>query len=211
MKIHLIHPAKISRQEAILYLTPEELERAAKFRFEKDANHWIACRAELRRLLAEELTGSADVNIGAPLPLITSPFGKPLLAPPYDFLHFNLSHSPDLAVLAISDEGPVGIDLEPLSRAASLLGCESSFCHPREIENLPEESNARANKLLEIWTAKEAVLKALGTGLSIAPETIFIEGNRARSDSPIPRLETFHIERPEGKIPAGYSAALARC
>ncbi|MFT3990485.1 MAG: 4'-phosphopantetheinyl transferase superfamily protein [Luteolibacter sp.] len=213
MKIHLIHPGKISREEAIRHLTPDELERAAKFRFEKDANHWIACRAELRRLLTEALGAptsarsiahGADVNIGSPLPLATTSFGKPLLAAPYDFLHFNLSHCPDLALLAISEKGPIGIDIEPISRASGLPECASSFCHPREIETQPD-----AIKLLEIWTAKEAVLKALGTGLSIAPETIRIENNRAFSDTPVPGLENFEIQRLETQIPAGYRAAVA--
>ena len=108
------------------------------------------------------------------VPLILSPFGKPLLAPPFDSFHFNLSHSQGLALIAVSPSGAVGIDTEPLNRAPSLIGCESTFCHPEEIAALPTRKVARGEDLLRIWTAKEAYVKALGTGLSTRLETIRI-------------------------------------
>lgn len=178
MKIHLIHPAEILRDDAWKNLTEEEKQRAAKFRFEKDATHWAACRSELRRILAAELSISHPSEV----PITESTFGKPMLAAPFDFLHFNLSHCTDLALLIVSRECPVGIDLEPLDRAHELLECESSFCHPREISKLPTEKIQRAQELLKLWTAKEAALKALGTGLSISPDLIWIDANRVFSD-----------------------------
>ncbi|MES2439183.1 MAG: 4'-phosphopantetheinyl transferase superfamily protein [Verrucomicrobiota bacterium] len=106
--------------------------------------------------------------------MILEEFGKPILAPPHHWLHFNLSHCNDLAAIAICAYGPVGIDLESMNRAEGLLECETSFCHPEEIADLPGEASARAFQLLRIWTAKEAVLKALGTGLSHPPEEVRI-------------------------------------
>lgn len=169
MKIHFISPENPPPGDPLLCLTVNELARAARFRFPEDAAAWVRCRATLRHIIG------ADLGIPAKeVPLIYSDFGKPMLAAPYDFLHFNLSHCRDLALLAVSRHGPIGIDLEPASRAADLLGCENSFCHPAEISALADEKSARGAQLLKIWVAKEALLKAIGTGFSIPPEKLQI-------------------------------------
>jgi 4'-phosphopantetheinyl transferase len=169
LTIYHFPPGSIPPERAESYLTDSETSRAAAFRFPADAAHWSACRATLRQILGAWL--------GIPprdVPIIISPSGKPLLAPPLDSIHFNLSHSRELALIAVNPHSPVGIDLEPLNRAPSLIGCESTFCHPEEIASLPTEEVARADELLRLWTAKEAYVKALGTGFSTPPETIRI-------------------------------------
>lgn len=146
-------------------LTRDEQLQAERFRFCEDALHWTACRASLRGIL-----GKAVQLPPNEVPLVFSEFGKPGLAAPFDSIHFNLSHSSDLAIVALGTDGPVGIDLEKIDRAQELLECETTFCHPLEIQHLPDKILPRARQLLRIWTAKEAVLKALGTGLSHPPE-----------------------------------------
>jgi 4'-phosphopantetheinyl transferase len=163
-----------------LLLTAEEQQRADSFRFEGDRMRWIAARAALRSILA----GATGLH-PREVPLMTNPFGKPLLAPPFDGIHFNLSHCHDLALIAIGVDGPLGIDIEPLERAAELIGCESGFCHPLEIPDLPQ-GEARQAALLDLWTAKEALLKALGTGFSTAPESVCL---KLASDVRIERLQ----------------------
>lgn len=168
--VHLVFPEAFARETAYALLSSEEKSRAGRFRFEKDANHWIACRASLRSIL-----GNAIQRPPLEVPLVFSEFGKPALAPPFQFLHFNLSHCENLALIVLSEDGPVGIDLEPSNRAPELLECESTFCHPLEIQKLPLETDERSRQLLRIWTAKEAVLKAMGTGLSHPPESTRIQ------------------------------------
>ena len=163
--VHLVFPALISQNAAEVCISDEERLRAERFRFREDALHWTACRAALRKIL-----GSAIQRPPNEVPLVLSSYGKPVLAPPYESVHFSLSHCADLAVVALGIDGPVGIDLEKSDRAVDLLECESTFCHPMEIQHLPNEAPLRARRLLRIWTAKEAVLKALGTGLSHPPE-----------------------------------------
>jgi 4'-phosphopantetheinyl transferase len=190
--IHLVFPEIISQEAALSCLADEEKSRADRFRFRKDAVHWMACRANLRKIL-----GQAIQRPPREVPLVLTENGKPLLAPPYDSLHFNLSHCSDLAIVALCAEGPVGIDLESLDRAPDLLECETTFCHPREISELPSETNARASQLLRIWTAKEAVLKALGTGLSHPPESVrILFGNpvcTTISDRPLAGVENQNL------------------
>jgi len=186
--VHLVFPELISKEFALSCLTAEEKSRANQFRFTEDAIHWVACRANLRKIL-----GQAIHQQPHEVPIVLSEYGKPELAPPYNSLHFNLSHCANLALVVLCTDGPVGVDLEPLVRAEELLECKTTFCHPGEINILPLERTARAFQLLSIWTAKEAVLKALGTGLSHSPESIrisFREPNGiAISDQPLAGIE----------------------
>ncbi len=171
--IHLIFPEIIFREAAWIGLTAKEQAQAACFRFQVDAYHWMACRANLRKILSQAIDCKPRE-----VPLLFSEYGKPELAAPYHSLNFNLSHSNNLAIVALNIDGPIGVDLEALDRAPDLLECETSFCHPEEMISLPLDKRSRADHLLQIWTAKEAVLKALGTGMSHSPKTlkIFFQG-----------------------------------
>jgi 4'-phosphopantetheinyl transferase len=203
--VHLVFPGLVPPDAAAACLTPEEQLRAARFRFHEDARHWTACRAGLRKILGETIQLPANE-----VPLILSEFGKPALAPPFDSLHFNLSHCSNLAAIALGTDGPVGIDLEKLNRAPDLLECESTFCHPAEARDLPDETTSRARQLLRIWTAKEAVLKALGTGLSHPPESTRIVFDKptchAVSDSVLAGIEIQRLHELDFPELAGYQA-----
>lgn len=147
------------------------------------------------------------------VPLWIGENGKPLLESPWNQLHFNLSHCSDLGVVALCGDGPVGIDLESRARGEDLLECEAMFCHPSEIESLPRGKPARAVQLLKIWTAKEAVLKALGTGLVSQPETLKIEmdGEIAipLSDPSFPGIENQRIRVIEHPRLEGHFAVVS--
>lgn len=206
--IHLLFPEAISRESAASCLTPAELDRACRFRFDQDATHWMSCRARLRMTLGRILDLSPKE-----VPIVLSEFGKPLLAPPCAGLHFNLTHSNELTLIALSVDGPVGIDLENKCRGAKLLGCESTFCHPQEIENLPGDSHLRAAQLLQIWTHKEAVLKALGTGLSHPPEQVRILFNspvcQAISARPLSGINNQLLQTLSHPMLEGFQAAVS--
>lgn len=201
--VHLIDPRPATAGPPTYCLSAEEHQRATRFKNPTHAHHWSACRSALRTLLA--------AHLGTPpllLPLVTTSSGKPVLAPPYDFLHFNLSHCDDLALIAISTSGPLGIDVEPLARAASLTGCESTFCHPQEIAALPDQHDARSRRLLEIWTAKEAFLKALGTGFLTPPETVRIDFHQSQIIASPADGSPFEIIRLPHPLPADHLAHL---
>lgn len=84
--------------------------------------------------------------------------GKPSFENLRDF-HFNISHSGELQVIAVSDQ-PIGVDIEKLKTVN--LNIANRFCKD-ELDYITErDSNYR---LLEIWTKKEAYLKYLGEGL----------------------------------------------
>jgi 4'-phosphopantetheinyl transferase len=206
--VHVVSPAAISREAALECLTDEEIARAGRFYFEKDAMHWMACRSHLRSILGEAIQRPPHE-----VPLSLSEYGKPSLAPPFQSLHFNLSHCRDLAVIALTFDGPVGIDLEALGRATDLQECETTFCHPDEILGLPAGNEHRARQLLRIWTAKEAVLKAMGTGLSHPPESTRIvfgqPGGFAVADPPLAGIEHLRLHELLDSKLTGYQAFVA--
>jgi 4'-phosphopantetheinyl transferase len=208
IEIFWIEPQNVAAESAIRCLTEQEQLRASRFHFKADALNWIACRASLRQILAVKLDLPA-----IEVPIVYQCFGKPTLTPEFGSLHFNLSHCSGLALIAICEASEVGIDLELRTRGNDLLGCESSFCHPNEIPSLPKDSTKRAARLLKIWTSKEALLKARGTGLSAPPELFEIHFNPTSTtvishsvQEQISDLKIYSIHHPRF---TDYSVALA--
>lgn len=206
--IHLLDPEAISAESASAILNESERDRARRFRLESDGRRWSSFRAQLRIILAHVLNlPTSEVA------LIFSDLGKPLLAPPHDGLHFNLSHCADLGLVGLCLDGPIGVDVEPEDRDVDLPECETMFCHPLEIMELPENRAARAKRLLEIWTAKEAVLKALGTGLLHRPDSVRVLMNRGRgsasSETFIAGITHLQIQEIEDDRLVKYRAMLA--
>lgn len=147
-------------------LSAAEDIRARRFHFDRDRNRYVRGRGFLRCQL-----GRATGQAAADLVLAEGLQGKPFLQG--NAVWFNLSHSRDLAVLAISHDGPLGIDLEFVDRAVDIAGlAQSCFC-PHEIEILDALSPAaRPGRFFAFWTAKEACMKLTGEGMALAPRMI---------------------------------------
>jgi 4'-phosphopantetheinyl transferase len=139
-------------------LDGEERERAARFRVEAARRRFVTGHVMLRRVLSD-LTGVEPER----LCFAFGEHGKPRLLDggPY----FNLAHSGDAVVLAVADD-EVGVDVEELRPLSSTDRLARRICTPRELgELLARGVGARSAALLRLWTAKEAVLKALGSGI----------------------------------------------
>ncbi|MFN4098268.1 MAG: 4'-phosphopantetheinyl transferase family protein [Pararhodobacter sp.] len=137
-------------------LSPDERTRAGRFIFCRDRDRYVAGRVRLRAILSL-YTGLAPDAIK----FRYGQNGRPGIDGPC----FNLSHSGDLALLAIGDEAPLGADIEA-RRPISLDVAQSHFA-PDEIcslRALPEPQRQAA--FFRCWTRKEAYLKARGTGLA---------------------------------------------
>lgn len=150
------------RLEAVLSV--EERARADRFRTEELRNRYCVAHGALRHLLARKLNRSpADLSFergSAGKPLISS---RQSSAPP----HFNLSHSEDMALIAISADRPVGIDIERYRKGIDVKMLAKQYFAPgeaRQILSLPDAEQVQA--FLVWWTRKEAYLKATGSGLS---------------------------------------------
>lgn len=156
----------IALSEAWPLLSVDEAARARRFHFDRDRNRYARGRGFLRVML-----GQVCGQDPAGLIFATGTQGKPFLqgSP----LAFNLSHSRDLAVLAVSRAGPLGVDLEFTDRQADVAGLAQSCLTPDEanvLAALPKE--AQRARFFAFWTAKEARMKLTGQGLSLPPRQI---------------------------------------
>ncbi|MGD9488068.1 MAG: 4'-phosphopantetheinyl transferase superfamily protein [Calditrichaceae bacterium] len=144
-------------------LSPDELDRANRFMFQKDRIHYIACRGQLRILLAQS-TGMSPGKLQFGYNL----YGKPYLVSPVSGPYFNVSHSNNLALIAISGDSQIGVDIEFMRLNTEPLQIARNFFSQheyRQLINLPQ--NQQKEAFYNCWTRKEAYIKACGKGLSI--------------------------------------------
>jgi len=149
--------------ELASYLSPDETARARRFHFEEHRRRFIAGRGILRRLLGTYL----ELN-PQKLRFCRRRYGKPFLPPATGStsLSFNMSRSEGLALFALTRNRAVGIDLEKIRPLPDAEPIARSYFHPDEfsyIRALPEKDQTRG--FFDIWTRKEAYLKAIGRGL----------------------------------------------
>ena len=144
-------------------LSPDERVRAERFVFAADRNRFVAARAVLRRLLAGYLgTTPPDVRLSY------DAYGKPVVSGYPSAPAFNVSHSHDAAVFAISRAGDVGVDVEALRPLPDAEALAARFFAAREVENLRALAPAeRESAFFRGWTRKEAFIKAVGRGLRL--------------------------------------------
>lgn len=145
-------------------LSEDERESAARFKFAKDRRLYVAAHAALRSLLADYLRVAAD-----DIHLVLGTHGKPALAPQIiaSGLEFNLSHSHEVALVAVARQKAVGVDVEFVKREFSFDELARRFFTTDEVAalfELPQPLQREA--FFKCWTSKEAFLKAKGTGLS---------------------------------------------
>lgn len=141
-------------------LSPAERQRADRFAFPHLRERYVAAHAILRRLLGDYL----HVEPASFLFEIAER-GKPSL--PGHPLHFNLSHTNDQGLLAVTRVAEVGVDIERLDRKLDRAGIAERFFSRAEADDLaslPEAEQVEA--FGNLWTRKEAWLKATGIGIS---------------------------------------------
>lgn len=161
--VDLAQPAPV---HDLACLSTEEQARAGRFRALRDCDRYLRAHAAMRQLLAGH-TGC----MAHELVYVTGPFGKPRLAG-LPASHFNLCHSEDMAVIAISDAAEIGVDVEMLREVpdASALA-EQHFTPAERVEYALVPAGQSQCAFLRGWTRKEACVKAAGLGLSLAPSS----------------------------------------
>ncbi|WP_055451231.1 4'-phosphopantetheinyl transferase family protein [Thiomonas bhubaneswarensis] len=183
-----------------------EQERARRFVFAIDQTRYIAAHGWMRQILGRYL-GRAPQD----LTFIFGPHGKPALIGRRDdvSLCFNLSHSLDKALLAVSNGMPVGVDIEairpdlPDSALAAGVLTEGEL---DELAQLPPRQQTAV--FFSCWTRKEACMKALGLGLALEPKTLHVGMMPARQRVIADEADDF-IDVSPLPSPSGHAAALA--
>jgi|SRR5665213_250939 len=206
MDLGLAEDTEIARWRECL--DPAEQAQADRFHFAADRQTYIAAHWLVREALA-----SVDGLPPADWRFVVEKRGKPAVDPALDRrdLRFNLSHTRGFVACAVSLGITLGIDVEPLSRAATGADIAKRFFSPSELSILRAVNEDRqAATFLRFWTLKEAFIKATGEGLyrpldsfsfSLEPVSIAFEPE----DADDPSSWTFFELRP---TPA-YLLALA--
>ena len=145
-------------------LSQDEKDRAARFHFDRDRLYFSAARGLLRTVLGTYLAIEPQK-----VRFHYSDKGKPELADPYasSRLTFNLSHSGGAALIGLTRERAIGVDIEKIRDDFDTAAIARRFFSAKEQEQLarlPAEMRHRA--FFRCWTLKEAFIKALGEGLS---------------------------------------------
>ena len=140
-------------------LDADERARATRLRLPHARERFVVAHGALRDVLARYVGARA-----ASLRFALGAMGKPTLArPPATGISFNLAHSGDVAMLAVSRRAAVGIDVEELRDATPVEAIATRFFSPAEIEGLNALPAAeRQARFFTLWAAKEAYVKALG-------------------------------------------------
>jgi 4'-phosphopantetheinyl transferase len=150
----------------VALLDAHERDRLERFRRPADTARYLAAHALTRLVLAARMgTDPAAIVIDR-----TCRCGKPHGKPTVPEMHFSLTHSGDRVGVALSTEGPIGLDVEEYRELADLDGLAGHALSADE----PRPTSAAA--FLQVWTRKEALLKATGDGLSSPMNAITLSG-----------------------------------
>lgn len=142
-------------------LDTDERAKAKRFHFDKDRSRYVISHASTRVIL-----GDYTHNTPGKLRFSINEFGKPEMQD--SPLHFNLSHSGDFALIAVSPLAPIGVDIERIESKRAELNLAKRFFSPAEVEQLEQLNREQyTNGFFNAWTRKEAYIKARGGGLSI--------------------------------------------
>lgn len=178
----------------LLALLPaDEQERSERFVVERPRREYILTRTLVRRLLSQY----AAVEPGA-WRFSSNAYGRPAIAAPEapSGLDFNLSHTGGMIVCLLGRGRELGVDVEDRQRARRTLDIAERFFSPREAAALRALAPAaQGDRFMDLWTLKEAYIKARGMGLRIplahfsfdlsaAPETIRVTFEPELEDDP---------------------------
>lgn len=172
-------------------LTPDEVERASRFRFDRDRNRYIVCRGTLREML------------GVRERFVYGVYGKPRIEG--SEVRFNVSHSHSMGMIAVARGREVGCDVERVDPSFADERIPERFFSPYEVRALralPEGEQRSA--FFRCWTRKEAFIKACGMGVFFGLDSFDVSvGDRAEL---VRGAEGWSLESVVG--PEGYEAAV---
>jgi 4'-phosphopantetheinyl transferase len=186
----------------------DEHARVARFKFDVHARRYRAAHAAMRGLMAlqlgvapEDWRWAAGVH-GKPHTVVAGHVG-PAHAPAAG--HFNLSHSEDWALLAWHPHLPVGVDIEwrqPLPDVDSLAAQQFTLSEQAWVRAaLPGDE--REARFYRLWAAKEAALKALGSGLMVAPQRVGVALSGAPTPMSPPNVTQITLGPDDGRSMGG--------
>ncbi len=162
-----VHEAQLAR-----LLSDTERAKAARFHREADRQTYVAAHALLRAMLAH-VTGRDPFG----WQFTHGPNGKPapICPPGIPFVGINLSHTHGMVAVAMTLDREIGVDVEWIRRAAPLEIMDRFFAPSERATVMAAPPQVRSDLFYDIWTMKEAYMKATGQGLSLDPGSFAVE------------------------------------
>lgn len=171
------------------WLDEVERHRAVRFIREQDRQHYVLAHGGLRAILSRYLELSPRV-----VSLARAETGKPFVTrdpQKHSGITFNVSHSHNRALIAISKAQEVGVDLESVRPEVEVAKLSERYFTPAEHTVLMQATeDQRAVIFFRYWVAKEAVLKARGIGLRGLSDCEVVLGPDALNGNARIRLES---------------------
>ncbi len=166
------------RESVVGLLSPEDRAHAARFRAERDRDLAVASRATQR--LALSLATNQAVPPGE-WRFVSGDNGRPLLsAPPapWSGLRFSVANTVGLVGCAVTTNREVGLDVEQRSKALPIELLESCLSREELADLFALAEDARPDRFVHLWTAKEAYLKACSLGITDSLQQVEISFDR---------------------------------
>ena len=170
------------------FLSPAEIKRAEAFRRGEDRDRFTTANA-LLHLAAWKHLGDRPM-VDRACSRCGEPHGKPVI----NGVQVSVSHSGDLIAVALTELGPVGVDVEETTRHTDIESMLSYVFSPAELATLESPTT----QFYQAWTRKESILKATGEGLRVRMSTLTVLPHAAEHN-----VRDLLPPRP------GYAAALA--
>ena len=173
---------------SIEVLNSVERARAARFARADDREHYVATHLFVREIIASYLD-----CLPVAVPLRASAFGQPLIIGHEQQLQYSLAHCAEYAVVAVSVATAVGVDIECARAVPNAVAIAERFFAADEAQIVRSVGAEHRNAVfLQLWTSKEAFVKAIGLGLRYDLRSFSVAG--AEGTSPYFRS----IETPYG-------------
>jgi 4'-phosphopantetheinyl transferase len=153
-------------------LSADEIERADRFYFERDRRRFTVAREAMRDILSRYTALPA-----MDLCFSYGPKGKPELSGGLEQsgIKFNLSHSAEIALLAVTRGLTVGVDIEWIQADFATDDIAERFFSATEVQTLRSlPTDQRAEAFFSCWTRKESYIKAIGEGLSVSLDSFAV-------------------------------------
>jgi 4'-phosphopantetheinyl transferase len=143
------------------FLSKEETAKSWRFRFDRDRVSYILVHGLLRWMLGRHFGISPQV-----VEITYNSFGRPSVSGYSRQVFFNLSHSSGVSALAFDPENEIGVDVERIDDEFDFEPIAQMFFSKKEKQYIQHSKENSRNRFYQLWTRKEALLKAVGIGIS---------------------------------------------
>ena len=198
------HPTELAHLQQLL--SPYELNRASLLKSDRARNRFIAGRGSLRTVLSFYLDNAPE-----DIQLECGEHGKPFLADNCKNLRFNLAHSGELLLVAVTAGVEVGVDIEKAEAGKPFFDMAKLAFSSQEQKKLLEihESHLQMDAFYRCWVRKEACMKACGRGFSLPSNSFDVSMLAGEQSQQIVRCNQTGWQVLDVTVPQGYYAALA--